>query len=70
VSHSVVEIQGLAQTGQGQDGSARQPTGDRLVDDVLGKLDTLSDKPLDTQIEVIAQVHRVLQGRLADLGQE
>jgi hypothetical protein len=70
VSHSVVEIQGLAQTGEGQDGSARQPTGDHGVDDVLGKLDTLSDKPLDTQIEVIAQVHEVLQGRLADLGQE
>lgn len=68
----MVEIDRLAQTGDGEDVfvPARQPTGDHAVEDVLDKLDTVSDEPLDTQIEVIEQVHRVLQGRLADLGQE
>ena len=51
-------------------GAARQPTGDQAVDDVLGQLDQVGDEPLDTQIEVSERVHRVLQGRLADLGQE
>jgi len=37
---------------------------------VLGRLDVVTDEPLDTQIEVSEQVHRVLQGRLADLGKE
>ena len=50
--------------------ATRQPTGDDAVDEVLGRLDAAADEPLDTQIEVGAQVHRVLQGRLADLGQE
>jgi hypothetical protein len=68
----VVEIQGLVATGEGQDASAptRQPTGDHAVDAVLEKLDTVSGRALDTQIEVIEQVHQVLQGRLADLGKE
>jgi hypothetical protein len=48
----------------------RQPTGDQAVDDVLGQLDHVVDEPLDIQIEVSEQVQRVLQGRLADLGQE
>lgn len=51
-------------------GSTRQPTGDHAVDEVLGRLDVVIEEPLDTQIEVGEQVHRVLQGRLADLGQE
>jgi hypothetical protein len=50
--------------------AARQPTGDQGVDDVLDKLDKVSDEPLDTQIEVSELVHRVLQSRLADLGKE
>jgi hypothetical protein len=71
VSHPVVEIEGSAQTGDIQDVPvpARQPTGDHAVDEVLEKLDTVSDQPLDSQIGVIEQVHRVLQGRLADLGE-
>ena len=50
--------------------AARQPTGDQAVDEVLGQLDEVTDAPLDTQIEVSGLVHRVLQGRLADLGKE
>ncbi len=46
------------------------PTGDAAVDEVLGRLDAVTDQPLDTQIEVGEQVHRVLQGRLVDLGKE
>jgi hypothetical protein len=49
---------------------ARQPTGDNAVDDVLAQLDAVTDEPLDSQIQVGEQVHRVLQGRLADLGKE
>jgi hypothetical protein len=48
----------------------RQPTGDDAVDDVLGRLDRVAQEPLDVQIEVSEQVHRVLQDRLADLAQE
>jgi len=51
-------------------GAERAPTGDPAVDEVLQLLDAVSDEPLDAQIEVAQQVHRVLQGRLADLGQE
>ena len=49
---------------------SRQPTGDDAVDDVLAQLDATTDQPLDSQIQVGEQVHRVLQGRLADLGKE
>jgi len=51
-------------------GADRQPTGDQAVDEVLGQLDRVADEPLDIQIEVSERVHRVLQARLADLGQE
>jgi hypothetical protein len=51
-------------------GTDRQPTGDEAVDEVLRQLDVATDEPLDTQIEVAARVHEVLQSRLADLGQE
>jgi hypothetical protein len=51
-------------------GMMRRPTGDQAVDDVLGQLDQVANEPLDIQIEVSERVHRVLQGRLADLGQE
>jgi hypothetical protein len=47
-----------------------ESTGDVAVDEVLGHLDGVTDQPLDTQIEVAEQVYRVLQSRLADLGQE
>ena len=50
--------------------SVRQPTGDDAVDQVLEKFDAVADEPLDSQIDAGEQVHRVLQGRLADLGQE
>jgi len=48
----------------------RVPTGDAAVDAVLGQLDTVTGAPLDSQIEAGEEVHRVLQVRLADLGQE
>lgn len=51
-------------------GVAREPTGDNAVDAALRQLDTATDQPLDIQIEVSERVHRVLQDRLADLGQE
>lgn len=50
--------------------AAREPTGDDAVDEVLGQLDAVAETPLDSQIQVGEQVHRVLQGRLADLGKE
>ena len=50
--------------------AAYHPTGDHAVDEVLGQLDTVTGEPLDIQIEVSERVHRVLQDRLADLGQE
>ena len=62
--------------GESQDPSVPAPgverarTGDRAVDEVLGQLDQLTDEPLDVQIEGGEQAHRVLQGRLADLGPE
>ena len=48
-------------------GAGRLVTRDQAVDEALEKLERLADEPLDTQIEVSEQVHRVLQGRLADL---
>jgi hypothetical protein len=51
-------------------GTERQPTGDPDVDEVLDELDMSTDQSLDIKIEVAERVHRVLQGRLADLGQE
>jgi hypothetical protein len=46
------------------------PTGDDAVDQVLRRLAAVANEPLDTQIEMGEQVHRVLQGRLGDLGKE
>jgi hypothetical protein len=51
-------------------GAGREPTGDQAVDDVLGRRDQAAGEPLDIQIEVGERVHRVLQGRLADLGRD
>ena len=48
----------------------RVPTGDAAVDEVLAQLDTVTEDPLDSQIEAGEEVQRVLQERLADLGQE
>jgi len=65
------EVSGAAGGSAAMDpGAERAPTGDPAVDEVLQLLDAVSDAPLDAQIEVAQQVHRVLQGRLADLGQE
>lgn len=50
--------------------TGRPLTGDDAVDEALGQLDQVDGEPLDTQIEVGERVHRVLQGRLADLGKE
>lgn len=49
---------------------AREPTGDDAVDEVLSQLDDVAGEPLDSQIQMGEQVHRVLQARLADLGKE
>ncbi len=46
------------------------PTGDAAVDEVLAQLDTVTEDPLDSQIEAGEEVQRVLQDRLADLGRE
>ena len=54
--------------GAGDD--TRRPTGDDAVDEVLGRFDAVAGETLDAQIEVGEQVHRVLQGRLVDLGKE
>jgi hypothetical protein len=73
---SRVGTDGLRQEASREDGSvrsaetARQPTGDDAVDQVLGRFEAVTDEPLDTQIDVGEQVLRVLQGRLADLGKE
>jgi hypothetical protein len=48
----------------------REPTGDAAVDRALDDLDALPGQPLDRHIEVGQQVHRTLQGRLADIGRE
>jgi len=48
----------------------RQPTGDDAVDEVLERFDAVTDEPLDVQLEVGEQVHRVLRGRLVDLSKE
>jgi hypothetical protein len=45
-------------------------TGDGAVDEVLEQLDSVTEGPLDAQIEVGEKVLRVLQDRLADLGKE
>lgn len=55
---------------QGAEDHARRPTGDEAVDEVLARFDEVTGEPLDTQIEVGEQVHRVLRDRLADLGKE
>lgn len=71
------EIQGLTDSSGGEDyrpdpaqGAGREPTGDDAVDEVLRQLDKVAEEPLDTQIEVGEQVHRILKNRLADLGNE
>jgi hypothetical protein len=67
---------GFPVNGSGEDPSDTEPaatrelTGDQAVDDVLGHLDQAANEPLDKQIEVGERVQRVLQSRLADLGQE
>jgi hypothetical protein len=48
----------------------RRPTGDDAVDEVLEQFDAVAGETLDAQIEVGERVHRVLQGRLVDLGKE
>ena len=79
-SETGVEYEGLPHTQDGEEEAeeatlpsqvvVRQPTGDEAVDHVLDQLDAVADEPLDSQIQVGEQVHRVLQGRLADLGKE
>jgi len=76
LDHTRIEAEGTREEDGAEDGSvpepgsARQPTGDPAVDEVLRQLDAVTDEPLDTQIEVSEQVQRVLQSRLADLAKE
>ena len=71
----LVDVGPLVDDGEGEDlsvqasGVRRPVTGDDAVDAVLEELDAVTDEPLDRQIEVGERVHRVLQGRLTDLGQ-
>ena len=79
-SETGMEHEGLQQMDDGEKeadevtipapGAVRQATGDDAVDNALDQLDAVADEPLDSQIQVGEQVHRILQGRLADLGQE
>ena len=54
----------------GAQDEGRQTTGDDAVDEVLGLFDAVTNEPLDVQIAVGEEVHRVLRGRLVDLGKE
>ena len=71
-----VRTQGLLQLADGEKetvpapGTACPLTGDDAVDQVLARFDAVAGESLDTQIDAGEQVHRVLLGRLADLGQE
>ena len=71
-----VRAEGLLQVADGEDGpisapeTVRRLTGDDAVDQVLERFDAVADESLDTQIDAGEQVHRVLLGRLADLGKE
>jgi len=71
-----VRTEGLLQVADGEDGpvstpkTVRRSTGDDAVDQVLERFDAVADESLDTQIDAGEQVHRVLLGRLADLGKE
>ena len=50
--------------------ATREPTGDVVVDAVLEEFDRVTGEPLDAHVEVGEKVHRTLQARLADLGDE
>jgi len=71
-----VRTEGLLQVADGEDGpvstpkTVRRSTGDDAVDQVLERFDAVADESLDIQIDAGEQVHRVLLGRLADLGKE
>ncbi|HEX8972818.1 MAG: hypothetical protein ACXVYY_01790 [Oryzihumus sp.] len=41
-----------------------------VVDAVLDEFDRVTGEPLDAHVEVGEKVHRTLQARLADLGDE
>jgi hypothetical protein len=47
---------------------AAPSTGDEDIDTVLAELAGIEQEPLGRHIEVGEAVHRVLQGRLGDLG--
>jgi hypothetical protein len=51
-------------------GATHAPTGDTAVDEALHQLEAATGEPLEVQIEVSERVLKVLQSRLADLGQE
>ena len=50
--------------------ATKEPTGDAVVDAVLDEFDRVTGEPLDAHVEVGEKVHRTLQARLADLGDE
>ncbi len=45
-------------------------TGDPTIDSVLTELASVRDQPLEEHITAGERAHRVLQGRLSDLGGE
>ncbi len=45
-------------------------TGDATIDAVLAELASVRDQPLEEHIAAGERAHRVLQGRLSDLGGE
>lgn len=45
-------------------------TGDATIDAVLTELASVRDRPLEEHIAAGERAHRVLQGRLSDLGGE
>jgi hypothetical protein len=48
---------------------ASEPPADPRVAEVVGRLDSLSELPLEEQVEVYESVHRVLQESLAEAAQ-
>jgi hypothetical protein len=51
-------------------GSEVPKTGDAVIDAVVAELAEVRERPLDEHIAAGEKAHRVLQGRLSDLGGE
>ncbi|MGL5859467.1 MAG: hypothetical protein ACRC35_13870 [Angustibacter sp.] len=53
--------------GAGNDGLVLPLTRDQVVDQALATVVHIHNQPLSAQVQVYADVHQTLQGRLADL---